>query len=144
MGERKVISKYYPPDFDPAKVPRGKKADLNMLKVRMMLPMSIRCGTCGTFMAKVGVGSFYFILLGFVGKKREGGSRGAVWCKKRGKWSTGGPGKGKLILALLTSLSSLPPSLTRSKPKTKTTGEQVQHQEGGRRGRDLPRDPGKA
>ena len=53
MGERKVISKYYPPDFDPAKVPRGKKADLNMLKVRMMLPMSIRCGTCGTFMAKV-------------------------------------------------------------------------------------------
>lgn len=53
MGERKVISKYYPPDFDPAKVPRGKRADLNMLKVRMMLPMSIRCGTCGTFMAKV-------------------------------------------------------------------------------------------
>ena len=55
MGERKVISKYYPPDFDPAKVPRGKRAELNMLKVRMMLPMSIRCGTCGTFMAKVGI-----------------------------------------------------------------------------------------
>ena len=59
MGERKVISKYYPPDFDPAKVPRGKRADLNMLKVRMMLPMSIRCGTCGTFMAKV---RFLFVL----------------------------------------------------------------------------------
>jgi len=52
MGERKVVSKYYPPDFDPSKVPRGKRAELNMLKVRMMLPMSIRCGTCGTFMAK--------------------------------------------------------------------------------------------
>ena len=60
MGERKVISKYYPPDFDPAKVPRGKRAELNMLKVRMMLPMSIRCGTCGTFMAKVRGGSYFY------------------------------------------------------------------------------------
>lgn len=57
-----MISKYYPPDFDPAKVPRGKRAELNMLKVRMMLPMSIRCGTCGTFMAKVGIFSSFFLL----------------------------------------------------------------------------------
>jgi hypothetical protein len=25
MGERKIINKYIPPDFDPALVPRGKK-----------------------------------------------------------------------------------------------------------------------
>lgn len=43
---------YFPPDFDPAKLPKGKRPDHNMMKVRMMLPMSIRCQTCGTFMMK--------------------------------------------------------------------------------------------
>ena len=75
MGERKVISKYYPPDFDPAKVPRGKKADLNMLKVRMMLPMSIRCGTCGTFMAKVRV---FFLLARYPFERSEQRSEEAI------------------------------------------------------------------
>eukprot|EP00798_Chlamydomonas_sp_ICE-L_P001753 gene1753-33163_t len=52
MGERKVLNKYYPPDFDPAKMPKGKKAKHNEMKVRMMLPMTVRCSTCGTFMYK--------------------------------------------------------------------------------------------
>jgi hypothetical protein len=52
MGERKVLNKYYPPDFDPAKMPRNKKPKTNDMKVRMMLPMSVRCKTCGNFMYK--------------------------------------------------------------------------------------------
>lgn len=34
MGERKVLNQYYPPDFDPSKLPRAKKVEANMLKVR--------------------------------------------------------------------------------------------------------------
>merc|ERR1719247_1718679 len=56
MGERKVINKYFPPDFDHTKIPRPDKKQTEKLKerfvVRMMLPMSVRCQTCGEYMYK--------------------------------------------------------------------------------------------
>ena len=54
MGERKVLNKYIPPDFDPSKIPRSKKKDgaKTQSKIRMMLPMSICCNTCGNYITK--------------------------------------------------------------------------------------------
>lgn len=52
MGERKVLTKYYPPDFDPSKLPRIKKPKDKENAVRFMLPMSVRCKTCGAFMGQ--------------------------------------------------------------------------------------------
>lgn len=52
MGERKVLNKYIPADFDPSLVPRGKKLSSKdgTVPVRMMLPFSIQCSTCHNFL----------------------------------------------------------------------------------------------
>lgn len=52
MGERKVLNKYIPSDFDPSLVPRGKKlsAKDGTVPVRMMLPFSVQCDTCRAFL----------------------------------------------------------------------------------------------
>lgn len=53
MSERKGINKYYPPDFDPSKVPKNKKKQGNQaIKVRLMAPFSMRCVKCNEYIAK--------------------------------------------------------------------------------------------
>ncbi|KAG2327521.1 hypothetical protein Bca52824_010249 [Brassica carinata] len=52
MGERKVPNKYIPPDFDPRKIPRLRIPKNHQKKIRFMLPVSVRCNTCGSYMSK--------------------------------------------------------------------------------------------
>ena len=54
MGERKVLNKYYPWDFDPKLLSKPKVQKNSQVKVRMMLPMSIMCTNCGEY---IGVGT---------------------------------------------------------------------------------------
>lgn len=50
MGERKVLNRYIPPDFDPSIIPKFKREKGRLIEVRMMLPFSLRCNTCGEYM----------------------------------------------------------------------------------------------
>ena len=48
------MNEYYPPDFDPTKLPSlrsipGQGRD-KILEIRTMLPWNIRCNTCGHYM----------------------------------------------------------------------------------------------
>lgn len=55
MSERKVLSKYYPPDFDPSKITRtrGPKAPGPKVQtVRLMAPFSMKCTQCGEYIYK--------------------------------------------------------------------------------------------
>ncbi|TPX33577.1 hypothetical protein SmJEL517_g03561 [Synchytrium microbalum] len=52
MSERKVLNKYFPPDFDPAKIPRRKLDKAQQHKVRLMAPFSMQCNTCGEYIYK--------------------------------------------------------------------------------------------
>lgn len=60
MGDHKCMNEYYPPDFDPTKLPRlrtvpggnqkGGHTRDKILEIRTMLPWNIRCNTCGNYM----------------------------------------------------------------------------------------------
>ncbi|MCJ1443336.1 MAG: hypothetical protein MMC23_003834 [Stictis urceolatum] len=55
MSERKVLNKYYPPDFDPSAITRVrgvKKAGPKVSTVRLMAPFSMKCNSCGEFIYK--------------------------------------------------------------------------------------------
>eukprot|EP00045_Choanoeca_perplexa_P003061 m.28463 g.28463 ORF g.28463 m.28463 type:complete len:317 (-) comp11842_c0_seq1:36-986(-) len=52
MGERKVLNKYYPPDFDPSAVPRMTIKRDRQYKVRLMAPFNMRCTNCGNYIYK--------------------------------------------------------------------------------------------
>ncbi|KAF3920075.1 hypothetical protein AA313_de0200469 [Arthrobotrys entomopaga] len=55
MSERKVLTKWYPPDFDPSKIKRSKAPKSSGPKsqtVRLMAPFSMRCTSCGEYIYK--------------------------------------------------------------------------------------------
>jgi len=52
MSERKVLNKYYPPDFDPTKLPKLKQGRNRQFVIRIMAPFSMRCKTCGEYIYK--------------------------------------------------------------------------------------------
>ncbi|KAK5917048.1 hypothetical protein CgunFtcFv8_011971 [Champsocephalus gunnari] len=52
MSERKVLNKYYPPDFDPCKIPKLKLPKDRQYVVRLMAPFNMRCKTCGEYIYK--------------------------------------------------------------------------------------------
>lgn len=55
MSERKVLTKYYPPDFDPSKIARSrgpKQVGPKQQTVRLMAPFSMKCTSCGEYIYK--------------------------------------------------------------------------------------------
>ncbi|KAJ5181271.1 CWC16 protein [Penicillium cf. griseofulvum] len=58
MAERKVLSKYYPPDFDPSAIERSSKRSRKDEKgpklsaSRLMTPFSMKCTHCGEYIPK--------------------------------------------------------------------------------------------
>lgn len=52
MSERKAINKWYPPDYDPSKLPKKKKStNPNINRVRLMVPFSMKCVLCNEYIA---------------------------------------------------------------------------------------------
>lgn len=52
MPERKIVNKYYPHDFNPSLVYKRKKASKKAIKVRTMIPFTVYCLNCGSFLYK--------------------------------------------------------------------------------------------
>lgn len=52
MSERKVLNKYIPPNFDPARIPKRQGPKNAQHTVRLMAPFSMRCSTCHEYIYK--------------------------------------------------------------------------------------------
>ena len=56
MSERKVLTKYYPPEFDPSKITRTPKhlrpTGPKLMTVRLIAPFSMKCVSCGEYIYK--------------------------------------------------------------------------------------------
>lgn len=56
MSERKVLQKYYPPDFDPSALEKRRKGPKatgpKVQPVRLMAPFSMKCVSCGEYIYK--------------------------------------------------------------------------------------------
>lgn len=52
MADRKSLNHYYPPDFDPSKIPRRRLPKDAQQTVRLMAPYSMRCNTCSEYIYK--------------------------------------------------------------------------------------------
>ncbi|XP_041452983.1 splicing factor YJU2-like [Lytechinus variegatus] len=52
MSERKVLNKYYPPEFDPSKIPKLKLAKERQYTVRIMAPFNMQCKVCNEYIYK--------------------------------------------------------------------------------------------
>lgn len=50
--ERKVFQKYYPPDYDPTKLPRAKGTRSRQFVQRVMTPFNMQCNTCHEYIYK--------------------------------------------------------------------------------------------
>jgi len=50
--ERKVFQKYYPPDFDPSKIPKAKGQRNRQFIQRVMAPFNMQCNTCHEYVYK--------------------------------------------------------------------------------------------
>jgi hypothetical protein len=56
MADDKVMNQYYPSDFDPSKmlpikaIRPKRSAGLKQMSIRMMLPFTMRCDSCGQFL----------------------------------------------------------------------------------------------
>lgn len=52
MSERKVLNKYYPPDFDPSAIPKMRFSKNRTFNIRIMAPFNMRCNTCRGYIYK--------------------------------------------------------------------------------------------
>lgn len=52
MSERKVLNKYYPPEYDPSKIPKGKRNRNATFNIRIMAPFNMRCNMCKEYIYK--------------------------------------------------------------------------------------------